>query len=93
VSPTFLAPGDDITVDVVGNATNFVDGQTVVGFGTGDVAVKRLTVLSPTHLTAVVTPNTTVSTGAINITTGIRIISKSLGNQITLTTPQSSARK
>ncbi len=93
VSPTFLAPGDDITVDVVGNATNFIDGQTVVGFGTSDVTIKKLTVLSPTHLTAVVTPNTTVSTSAINITTGLRIISQSLGNQITLTTPQSSARK
>src|SRR5258708_29166171 len=93
VSPTFLAPGSDITVDVVGNATNFVDGQTVVGFGTSDVTIKKVTVLSPTHLSAVVTPNVFVPTSGINITTGLRLISQSLGNQITVTTPQASVRK
>ncbi|HEY6393048.1 MAG TPA: hypothetical protein VIX89_17335, partial [Bryobacteraceae bacterium] len=80
-------------VDVVGNATNFIDGQTVVGFGTSDVTIKKLTVLSPTHLSAVVTPNTFVPAGNINITTGLRIIAQSLGNQITVTAPQSSVRK
>ena len=93
VSPTFLAPGGDVTVDVVGTATNFVDGQTVVGFGTSDVTIKKVTVLSPTHLSAVVTPNVFVSTTGINITTGLRLISQSLGNQIIVTTPQGSVRK
>jgi Matrixin/IPT/TIG domain len=93
VSPTFLAPGGDVTVDVVGNATNFVDGQTLVGFETSDVTIKKVTVLSPTHLTVLVTPNTTVPTSIINITTGLRLISQALGNQITVTAPQSSNRK
>src|SRR5258708_36264683 len=93
VSPTFLAPGGDITVDVIGTATSFVDGQTVVGFGTSDVTIKKVTVLSPTHLSAVVTPNVFVPTSSINITTGLRLISQSLGNQITVTTPQGSGRK
>ena len=93
VSPTFLAPSGDVTVDVVGAATNFVDGQTVVGFGTSDVTIKKVTVLSPTHLSAVVTPNVFVPTSSINITTGLRLISQSLGNQIIVTTPQGSVRK
>jgi hypothetical protein len=93
VSPTFLAPGGDILVDVVGTATNFVDGQTVVGFGTSDVVIKKVTVLSPTHLSVLVTPNTSVGTSSINITNGLRITAQSLGNQVTVTNPQASVRK
>jgi len=85
VSPSSLAPGSDITVDVQGVNTNFVAGQTVVGFGTSDVLVKQVNVLSPTHLTAVVNAGTTISTGGINVTTGLRILSQSFGHQVIVT--------
>jgi hypothetical protein len=85
VSPTVLTPGGDVTVDVQGANTNFIDGQTTVGFGTSDVLVKQITVLSPTHLTAVVTPNATVSTSGINVTTGLGVISQALGQPVTTT--------
>ena len=82
VAPAFLVPGADILVDVLGANTNFIDGQTVVGFGTSDVVVKKLTVLSPTHLQALVVANSLTSTGSMNVTTGLRIISQALGSQI-----------
>jgi len=85
VMPSSLTPGADITVDVQGVNTNFIQGPTSVGFGTSDVLVKQVTVLSPTHLTAVVTPGVSISTGGISVTTGLEIISQALGHQITVT--------
>jgi hypothetical protein len=85
VMPASLAPGADTVVDVVGTGTSFVDGQTIVGFGTSDVQVKKVTVLSPGHLQVLVTPNAFVSTGGISVTTGLGVISQALGNQITAT--------
>jgi hypothetical protein len=75
-------------VDVVGANTNFVAGQTVVGFGTSDVVVNQVTVLSPNHLSVQVTPNVTVATSGINVTTGLGVISQALGNQITTANPK-----
>ena len=85
--PSVLTPGGDVTVDVQGVNTNFVQDQTTIGFGTSDVLVKQITVLSPTHLTAVVTPNATVATSVINVTTGFGVISQALGQQVTATDP------
>jgi len=88
VMPTTLASAVDTVVDVVGNGTYFIDGQTTVGFGTSDVLVKQVTVLSPNHLQVLATAGVPVSTGGISVTTGLGIISPALGNQITLTNPQ-----
>lgn len=80
VSPAFLSPGVDTSVDVVATNMNF-DAQTVAGFGSSDVVVKRVQVLSPTHLivTAAGPSNTFVPTSTLNITSGLRIVSQSLG--------------
>ncbi|HYL36369.1 MAG TPA: matrixin family metalloprotease [Bryobacteraceae bacterium] len=87
VSPSVLTPGADTTVAIAGTNTNFVDGQTRVGFGTGDVVVKQITVLSPTQLSVVVTPNALVPTSRISVTTGLGVISQALGLQVTTTDP------
>jgi hypothetical protein len=82
VSPGSLPTGQDVVVDVVGKGTNFIDGQTVVGFGTSDVLVKKVTVLSPTHLTALVNANVSWSTFTISVTTGLNVISQSQGAHV-----------
>ena len=84
VSPASLLPGGDTVVDVLGTGTNFVDGQTTVGFGTSDVVVKKVSVLSPGHLQALVTPNAVAPTSGITVTTGLGVISQALGAQITI---------
>jgi hypothetical protein len=85
VTPSFVPPTGDTVVDVTGVNTNF-SSATTLGFGTSDAVVKRVTVLSPTHLTAVVSAsNAWVPTGGISVTTGLQIISPALGNQITAT--------
>lgn len=97
VSPSVLTPGADVTVSVVGTSTNFIDPNTnlvngsFVGFGTSDVVVKQVTVLSPTQLRVVVTPYVPLSTNMISITTGLGIISQALGYQVVATDPQPSS--
>lgn len=88
VTPKVLVPGGDVTVDIVGVNTNFADGQTSVGFGTSDVVIKQVKVLSSTHLSVQVTPHVAVSTSGINVTTGIGVVSQALGNKITTASPK-----
>ena len=88
VTPTFIPPSGNTTVDIVGVNTNFTNATTV-GFGTSDASVKKITVLSPTHLSVVVSAsNAWVPTSSISVTTGLRIVSQALGHQITTTDPQ-----
>ena len=88
VMPSYIPPTGNTVVDITGVNTNFTSATTV-GFGTSDAYVKSITVLSPTHISAVVSAsNAWVPTGGISVTTGLRIISQALGNQITATDPQ-----
>jgi hypothetical protein len=75
-------------LDVQGTNTDFVQGLTTVGFGTSDIAVTAINVISPIHLTVTVAPNVTVSSANITITTGLELISQAVGSQITATDPQ-----
>ncbi len=88
VAPQLLVAGGETTVDVVGANTNFIDGQTMVGFGTSDVVIKQVTVLSSNHLSVVVTPHVTVATSGITVTTGLGVISQALGGRITTVNPK-----
>lgn len=88
VMPSVIPPIGSTVVDIVGVNTNFT-GATTVGFGTSDAAVQTVTVLSPTHLSVVVSAsNAWVPTSGISVTTGLQIISQATGNQITATDSQ-----
>lgn len=54
-TPNMLPAGASAMIDVTGGNTHFADGQTTLGFGSSDVTVRRVWVLSPTHLVANVT--------------------------------------
>jgi hypothetical protein len=88
VSPKVIPAGGAVTLNVQGSGTNFVQGVTTVGFGTSDVAVNQITVINPTHLTVTVTPNVTINSSNITITTGLELISQAVGSQITATDSQ-----
>ncbi len=62
--------------------TNFIQNVTTLGFGTSDVLVNQITVLSPTHLTAVVSPAVTLASAGITVTTGLEVLSQALGSEI-----------
>jgi hypothetical protein len=88
VSPIVIPAGGPVTVDVVGANTNFVQDATTVGFGTSDVQVNQITVISPSHLTVTVTPNVSISSANITVTTGLEVISQAVGSEITATDSQ-----
>ena len=95
VTPYSLTTGADNTIDIVGTNTNFIEGQTTVGFGSSDALVKKVTVLSPTHLTVEVsvTQNAAASINSLSITTGLQVISSALGFQIGPGSSQSTHRR
>jgi hypothetical protein len=85
VSPGTLRAGGSMTVSVIGTNTNFVPGETLVGFGTSNVVVTNVQVLGPGHLTVTATAaaGTSIPTTDINVTTGLSVISKALGYSVT----------
>jgi hypothetical protein len=88
VSPSVIPAGGSVTVVVTGVNTNFVQDLTTVGFGTSDVQVNQITVTDATDLTVTVTPNVSISSANLTITTGLEVISQAVGSQITATDPQ-----
>lgn len=82
VRPGVLPAGGPITLDIQGAGTNFQSGVTTIGFGTSDVIVGDIKVLSPTHLTVSVTPNVTVSAANITVITGLQMISQAVGSTV-----------
>jgi len=85
VSPSAIPAGGSVTLNVQGVNTNFAQGVTTVGFGNSDIQVNQITVNNPTQLTVTVTPNVTVGSANITVTTGLEVISQALGSQINVT--------
>jgi hypothetical protein len=52
VSPSSLPAGSEAMIEITGVNTNFAEGQTIAGFGSSDVVVRRAWVRSPTELIA-----------------------------------------
>lgn len=88
VSPSVIPAAGSVTLDVQGVNTNFVQDLTTVGFGTSDVTVNQITVISPTHLTVTVTPSVSIDPTTITVTTGLSVISQAVGSPITTTDSQ-----
>jgi len=87
VSPSTIPAGGAVTLTVQGSNTNFVNNLTTVGFGTSDVQVTNVNVQDATHLKVTVTPNVSISSANITITTGLEVISQAVGSQVSATDP------
>jgi uncharacterized protein (TIGR03437 family) len=76
-----LPAGATAAIDITTANTSFVDGQVTVGFGSDDVTVRRVWVLSPTHLTAnvVAAPNAALGATEISIISGLQVITQPAG--------------
>lgn len=71
LSISALPQGASSLVDIKGSNMQFVDGLTTAGFGSSDIAVQQVWVLSPTHAVA----NVTVSPWALQQFTAESVIS------------------
>lgn len=76
IGPTSLPAGVQAAVDITSTSTNFVDGLTTVGFGSSDVIVQHVFVLSPTHLVAnvITSPSAAALSTTMTIATGLQVV-------------------
>jgi uncharacterized protein (TIGR03437 family) len=86
---TALPAGVSSMVDITAQNASFVDGQVTVGFGTEDIPVNRLWVLSPTHLQAnvVVAPNAALGASEFSVVSGFQVVAQPFAFQIQAVNP------
>jgi uncharacterized protein (TIGR03437 family) len=88
ISPASLPAGAEASVDITGTGFAFTPGLTTVGFGSTDVVVRRVFVLSPNHLQADVSisPNAVLGIPDVSVVTGFQVGTAPAGFQITALT-------
>jgi uncharacterized protein (TIGR03437 family) len=84
VSPAVVVAGTDTMVQITGFNTNFIDGLTVVGFGSSDIVVRQVWVLGPGHLLAniSVVPSAPATWTSVSVATGDQLATNSLTFEI-----------
>ncbi len=89
LSQAALPASTEAMIDISGVNTQFTDGQTSIGFGSSDIVVKRLWVMSPTHMRAdvVVSGPTAVKNTLVSIVSGFEIIPQPLAFTIQSANP------
>ncbi len=86
---TALPAGVSSMVDITAQNTSFVNGQVTVGFGTDDITVSSLWVLSPTHLQAnvVVAPNAALGASEFSVVSGFQVVTQPFAFQTQAVNP------
>jgi hypothetical protein len=84
VTPAALPAGTDAMLQIETTGASFVDGQTVVGFGSSDIVVKQVSVVSPTKLLVNVSINPTASVASahLSVIAGLQLISQQYAFQV-----------
>ncbi len=79
VNPPQLPAGADMIVEILGFNVSFVDGQVSVGFGSSDVAVKRVWVSNRGRLLMNVSVNASAQPGTVTVTasSGLNLVTLS----------------
>jgi uncharacterized protein (TIGR03437 family) len=90
ISPPAVPAGVEAMIDILGANTNFAQGQTSVGFGSSDIFVRRVFVLSPTHLQAniYIAPGAPLTFTEVSVITGFQTAVQPGGFQITAANPR-----
>jgi uncharacterized protein (TIGR03437 family) len=88
-SPNTLPAGTRALIDITGTNMSFANGLTSVGFGSSDVLVRRLWVLSPTHVlvNVQVAPNAQLGPSSASVISGFQVFSQPAAFQITAGDP------
>jgi Matrixin len=75
LNPSSVAAGTSALVQVTGFNTNFVTGQMAVGFGSSDISVEHVWVVSPTQLfvNVIVSPNAAAQTTTVSVASGLAL--------------------
>ncbi|MCU1338559.1 MAG: peptidase and matrixin and adamalysin [Bryobacterales bacterium] len=84
ITPATVTAGIDTMIEVDGFNTNFADGQTAIGFGSSDVAVRRIWILNSGKalLNISINPGATPGLVAVTAATGVQAVTLTGGLQI-----------
>jgi len=84
ITPAAIAIGTDTMIEVDGFNTNFVEGQTVIGFGSSDVVVRRTWIVNPGKALLNISINAGAVAGLTTVTadTGVQAVTLNAGLQI-----------
>jgi uncharacterized protein (TIGR03437 family) len=90
LNPANVPAGVQAMIDITGVNTSFAQGQTIVGFGSSDVYVQQVFVLSPTHLQVNISvPATAAQTSTeVSVFTGFQSAIQPGAFQITASNPR-----
>ena len=85
ISPSSLPAGAGAAIDITANGLTFTPGLTTVGFGTSDILVQNIFVLSPNHLrvNVYVTPNAALTSPDLSVMSGFQLAIATAGFHIT----------
>jgi uncharacterized protein (TIGR03437 family) len=80
----FNVDGTSAMVTITTANTNLTRGEVTVGFGTSDIAVRRVWVMSPTSLVAdvVVANNAAIAANTVNVISGFQVASQPSAFQV-----------
>jgi len=89
LSPQTLPAGTESEIDIQGTNTDFVNGMVTLGYGSSDVVVRGIWVLSPTHALANVQISPSAPTGPIGATvmSGFQVANQTTALQIAAPNP------
>ncbi len=84
VTPNALPVGSEAAITITGTNTRFTSGQTIVGFGTSDIIVRQVFVLSPTQILVNVSIPQQATQGSSEVSTIAGFQTASLANGFTI---------
>jgi uncharacterized protein (TIGR03437 family) len=81
---TGVSAGTDAVVQITGYNTNFVNGQMAVGFGSSDITVKHVWVVSPSQLfvNVSVNPGASAQSTTLSVASGLQLTTLSAAFQV-----------
>lgn len=85
ISPASLPAGAEAVVDITATGMTFVDGLTEIGFGIPDILVRRVFVVSPSHVRVDVSilPDAAQTASDVSAVSGFQMAVASSGFQVT----------
>ena len=85
IFPSSLPAGAEAMIDITGSGFSFGQGPTTIGFGTTDITVQRVFVLSPDHVQVDVSISPNASLGATDVSaiSGFQLATSPAAFQIT----------
>jgi uncharacterized protein (TIGR03437 family) len=89
ISPSSLPAGAAAMIDITGSNLSLTQGTSTIGFGTTDVAVQRVFVLSPNHLQVdvLVPTNAALSNSDVSVISGFQVATAPAAFQIKAVVP------